>query len=180
MADTRRTLTAIQALLADNTAGDISPQDLRDAILSGSLEYGELYIDTPSTTTITGAGTPTKAAGATTSVGASDGMTVAATNRITYTEAPTISALVLFMASLTCSLSNQSLGVSIAKNGTQIASTPMDAKIGTGTSEILISTFSVVSLAQNNYVEMFIQNNTSGSGTVTLHHGKLFVVSLFV
>ncbi len=34
MVDTNRTLVALQALLADNTAGDISPQDLRDAIYS--------------------------------------------------------------------------------------------------------------------------------------------------
>lgn len=34
MADTIRTLAALQALLADNTSNDISPQDLRDAIYS--------------------------------------------------------------------------------------------------------------------------------------------------
>lgn len=34
MADTRRTLAALQALLADNTAGDISAQDIRDMLVS--------------------------------------------------------------------------------------------------------------------------------------------------
>jgi len=34
MADTPRTLAALQALLADNTAGDISPQDVRDLLVS--------------------------------------------------------------------------------------------------------------------------------------------------
>lgn len=34
MADTIRTLAALQALLADNSSNDISPQDLRDAIYS--------------------------------------------------------------------------------------------------------------------------------------------------
>ena len=34
MADTIRTLAALQALLADNTAGSISEQDLRDVLLS--------------------------------------------------------------------------------------------------------------------------------------------------
>jgi len=34
MADTIRTLSALIALLADNAAGEISPQDLRDAIVS--------------------------------------------------------------------------------------------------------------------------------------------------
>ena len=34
MADTVRTFAALQALLADNTSGDISPQDLRDFLAS--------------------------------------------------------------------------------------------------------------------------------------------------
>lgn len=34
MPDTRRTLAALQALLADNNAGDISAQDVRDLLLS--------------------------------------------------------------------------------------------------------------------------------------------------
>lgn len=34
MADTRRTLAALQALLADNTSGDISAQDVRDFLVS--------------------------------------------------------------------------------------------------------------------------------------------------
>jgi hypothetical protein len=34
MVDTARTLAALQALLADNTSGDISPQDVRDFLLS--------------------------------------------------------------------------------------------------------------------------------------------------
>src|SRR3990167_4158884 len=34
MADTARTLAALQALLADNTTGDISPQDVRDLLVS--------------------------------------------------------------------------------------------------------------------------------------------------
>jgi len=34
MADTVRSLTALQTLLADNTAGDISPQDVRDFLVS--------------------------------------------------------------------------------------------------------------------------------------------------
>ena len=180
MADTRRTLTAILALLADNTAGDISPQDMRDAITSASPEYGALYIDTASTTTITGAGTPTKAAGATTSLGGSDGMTVSTSNRITYTEAPTIKALVLMAASSTCSLSTQTLAFSIAKNGTQVAGSIVNRKIGTGSDEGAFALFTVVELAQNDYVEMFVQNNSSGSGTVTLTKGMMAVLSIFV
>lgn len=44
MADTSKTLAALQILLADNTAGDISPQDLRDAILSCLSGYGHISV----------------------------------------------------------------------------------------------------------------------------------------
>lgn len=40
MTDTVRTLSALQTLLADNTGGAISPQDLRDAVISA---VGRLY-----------------------------------------------------------------------------------------------------------------------------------------
>lgn len=40
MSDTQRTRTALQSLFADNTTGDISPQDLRDYLASTKL-YAE-------------------------------------------------------------------------------------------------------------------------------------------
>ena len=43
MADTVRTLAALQALLADNSTGDISPQDLRDMLVSLASTQLALY-----------------------------------------------------------------------------------------------------------------------------------------
>lgn len=40
MADTVRTLSALQAILADNTSGNISPQDLRDMLVSTKGGHG--------------------------------------------------------------------------------------------------------------------------------------------
>lgn len=45
MAETERTYAAIIALLADNTSGDISPEDVRDAIASCMGGYGGLKTD---------------------------------------------------------------------------------------------------------------------------------------
>lgn len=56
MADTIRTKAAILALLADNASQDISPQDLRDAIVSIFGVYGFLYV-TNGSTAQTGIGT---------------------------------------------------------------------------------------------------------------------------
>jgi hypothetical protein len=43
MADTIRTRAALLSLLADNTSGDISPQDIRDFLVSVHGVYGEIY-----------------------------------------------------------------------------------------------------------------------------------------
>ena len=52
MADTKRTLAALTALFADNTAGDISAQDLRDFLISvyGSRRVDNVTADTTLTT----------------------------------------------------------------------------------------------------------------------------------
>ena len=41
MPDTKRTLAALQALLADNETGDIDPQDVRDALISNHPETAD-------------------------------------------------------------------------------------------------------------------------------------------
>lgn len=53
MPDTVRTLSALQTLLADNTAGDISPQDVRDMLVS------TYQLDYSADTSITGTATAT-------------------------------------------------------------------------------------------------------------------------
>jgi hypothetical protein len=44
MADTERSLAALQTLLADNSSGDISAQDLRDFLVSCFSAYGSIYV----------------------------------------------------------------------------------------------------------------------------------------
>jgi len=49
MADTIRDRTDLLALLADNTSRDISPQDMRDVLVSTHGVYGGLYVQDGST-----------------------------------------------------------------------------------------------------------------------------------
>jgi len=49
MADTIRTKAALVALLADNTSGDISPQDVRDFLVSVMGVFGSIYVKDGST-----------------------------------------------------------------------------------------------------------------------------------
>ncbi len=52
MVDTARTLAALVTLLADNSAGGISAQDLRDLLVSLQNDQGEMYISTSAELTI--------------------------------------------------------------------------------------------------------------------------------
>lgn len=54
MVDTVRTLSALQTLLADNTAGDISAQDLRDFLVSAMLETTTATVTTGNVTAVAG------------------------------------------------------------------------------------------------------------------------------
>lgn len=54
MAETQRSLADLLALLADNTSQDISPQDLRDMLISIMGVYGELWTAGRSTGTTIG------------------------------------------------------------------------------------------------------------------------------
>lgn len=179
MADVRRTVSAIQALFANNTSGAISEQDARDFIVSTAPAYGALYITTAAATTLADASTPTKASGTTASVGASSDVTVATSNRITYTGAPTVYVLVFMSATMTCASSTQEIEMSIAKNGTQLEHSIIQRKIGTGSDKGAAGTFALVSLAQNDYIEAFVANNTS-TGAITLTKMVMGMMSIFV
>lgn len=62
MADTRRTIAELLALLADNTTGDISPQDMRDVLVS--LGSTLLALEDPGWEDLTAPLTTVKVAGA--------------------------------------------------------------------------------------------------------------------
>jgi hypothetical protein len=177
MADTRRTVAALQALLADNVAGDISPQDVRDFLVSTAPAYGALYISSPAASTISVAGTPVKAAGTTAEVASHSDVTVATTNRLTYTAAPDIDVIMLMAVSMTCVSSTVTVGISIGKNGTQLAHTEIFRKIGTGTDQGAAATFGFTTLSQNDYVEMFVSNEDD-TGNVTLTKGVFAILGV--
>lgn len=85
MADTQRTLSALLAILADNTGGNISPQDLRDAVVTVFANYAD--IRTTSATNYTASTSWTKlpfaadglSAGCVTANAASDRVSVSVT-----------------------------------------------------------------------------------------------------
>lgn len=113
-------------------------------------------------TTISGVGIPTKVAGLTTESSISQKFTVTTTNRATYSgEIPRD-----FKITVVCSVASgngHQIGVYVAKNGTELAesetyvTTNAIGRLENGSVQVLTN------LAQNDYIEIFVENNTSAT-----------------
>ena len=179
MADTARTKTALAALFADNTSQQISPQDLRDFLETMSPSFGGYYFSTPAATTCTDASTFYKAAGTTTETN-SNRVTVATTNRLTYTGTPTIHVHIAASVSFTTSGTNDVIAVALAKNGTVITGSDMQQYIGAGADIGSTALHFDAMLSTNEYLELWVANNTVGGTTVTIENGYVFFLGMMV
>ena len=68
MVDTERTVATLLAtnFVDGQTAGSITPQDMRDLVISLTHQYGDCYVSTPAATTISTINVWVKVAGTTT------------------------------------------------------------------------------------------------------------------
>jgi hypothetical protein len=173
---TSRTNSELQTLFADNTAGAISPQDLRDFLDSVTPKYGSLYYSTPAATTIAVAGTYYKAAGTTTALNLNE-FTMPANNRLTYTGTTDVHLHIAYSLSCTCSGNTQVLGFSLAKNGTNIAESKLTRKVGTGSDVGAVALHWDLTVSTNDYIELFVTNETS-TATITIEQGYLFAMTM--
>lgn len=188
MPDTRRTVASLQSLLADNSTGAVSPQDERDFLVSTAPAYGSCHWTTAAATTISAQSTKAaiidgnnyvKAAGTTTVGALVKEFDMPASNRLRYTGAPTLLALVVATVSLTAATANDNLGVKIALNGTvQDASfVPLSNVHNSNVSTVAVAC--LVQLATNDYVEVFLANETAGRNA-TIQAGRITAQSILV
>ncbi len=159
MADTQRTLTAILALLADNTTGDISPQDLRDTIVSILGGYGAIYLHGGSTAQTSISATPAKVTGFA-SNGISSGTTPDhANDKITILTAGDylVAGAVSFSGTL-----SKTFFVEIYKNstGTEYA---FERKLGTGGDVGAAPVGGLITLAVNDEISLYVSSSDGGT-----------------
>ncbi len=135
-------------------------------ISADALPYAQVHIQGNSTaTTIGTAGTPVKAAG-TFTVGIQSGFTGDTTGKIVYNGTITRVVAVHVTATIKpASANNQDLFIQIAKNGTVEAGSKIVREVDTAQTANC-STFFNVSLAQNDYVELYVGNATSTDNVV--------------
>lgn len=182
MADTNRSLSALQALLADNNAGDISPQDVRDFLFSMKRPMGSYYITSASQTSISSQSTPVKAAGTT----ALSDNTVAylfdmpANNRLRYTGTPDIHAHIAISTSMTTASNQKLVELSVYKNGTtQLAHSIVRRFVSTGADVGSTALHADVMLSTNDYIELWVANETDDTN-LTIQFLYVFAVGMFV
>lgn len=182
MADTRRSLTALQALLADNNTGAISPQDVRDLLVSAAPPYGSIYLSSSSETSIGGIGTWTKAAGTTTSTNLKE-FTMPASNRLTYTGTPDVHVHVAVSVSMTSASNNQTVGLRIGKNGsaagTDAVASEVRRFVSTGADIGSTAIHFDTMMSTNDYLELFVANHTS-TGNLTIGYMYFFALGMLV
>lgn len=164
MADTKRTITALtDNLFQDGQAdGAITPQSMRDLIVSFQAEWGMLYVSSPATTGAVVADTYELATGTSSAIGTPVRYTVSNANRLTYNGTPNRTAIVVCSVSLELdsAATDDELGLEIHKNGTLITGTTMVGYANATTATAVnITTFAIVpDLSTNDYIEPFIAN----------------------
>lgn len=179
MADTIRTKAEILALLADNTNQDISPQDLRDAIVSLIPSYGGVYMATNATATaiatidtlvVSNWGTN----GLVTNLA---NFSIGSNGRLTYTGATDVHV------AISCSLSAhvtvnaaKSLMFTIHKNGSEVNGSRIVMESTGNQDDIATSIHCDISMSTNDYVELWTANETD-TNDITVTHAYLFALS---
>jgi len=175
---------AKETIAVGTIANDGTGDPLRDAMIKVNANFTELYdkdvvletaIDTPyggygmaanaTATTITSSGTYYKVAGTTTANTLY--LFTHTDNRLTYTGTPThFFRIMASPISMISAGTNVVVSLKFAKNGTVIGY-PSTRKINTGSDVGSASCHFGVSLATNDYIELFITNETNTS-TVTV------------
>lgn len=182
MADTRRTLAALNSIMADNTSGNISPQDIRDMMLSLAPVYGGVKMNANATaTTISASSTPTvsnwDSNGVQTNVRE---FSTTTGGRITYTGTPDVHVHCVVNASVFVTINaSKSLEIDLYKNGTTAAGAPQILTTQGNSDHESVSIHGDAMLSNGDYLELFVANNTD-SNNITVEEAYLFAMGMLV
>lgn len=177
MADTQRTLAQILALLADNTSGLISPQDIRDAVVTLAPSGGGIYLTSPLETAISDTVTHFPDLGT-----YSDGLLSAdwshGTNgRLQHDGVVTRLAFVLAVWSITAAANNKVVEAALLQNGAVIPQSTVLRKINTGADVGAGACLAMVSVAPGDYFQLAVRNTTD-TANLTYQDANLVAFAL--
>lgn len=178
MADTERTIAAMQALLPSQTSGQISPQDVRDMLVTLAIKYGEIYISTASATTVSNTTDYFDVAG-TYTLGEAKQFDMNTNGQLRYTGTPTVEVLIFGNLSMTIAGNNDVIHLEARKNGTDIAGSDAMRKVGTGTDVGAMSIVGITSMATNDYLTLAVRNETAADN-ITGEEGHILAVGVAI
>jgi hypothetical protein len=180
MADTQRSLAELTGtLFSDGQAiASITPQDIRDLIVSLTPSYGGLFFTSPVATSVATPGTYVKASGTTTSTNLRN-FTMPVSNRLTYTGAASRHFHLVCSVSMTTSGTNNDISIGIAKNGAVVEHTKITRFIATGSDRGAFSTHGDIILTTNDYIELWLTDEDSAEN-VTIFNAYLFAMGMVV
>lgn len=148
--------------------------DTGQDMLLGDHSFGAIYFSSATATSVATINVPIKAAGTTTAIDTTNFSINLLSNRLKYTGTKPRIFTATFTGSTTGESNTKLITMSIAKNGTVITSSKVSRTIATAANYTEISLQAVVSLTTNDYVEVFITNETDATD-VTIQQGVLTV-----
>lgn len=169
--EVQRTIAELYALLADNSSGDISPQDVREIVETLRSGNAEMSLSVSAETSIAAIGTFVKLAGTTvqTANPAARLFSMTANNRLEYTGVAKV--IVTVHTNVTLQLSsgvNQDIRTRIAKNGLTITETDVLRLLSGTTDKGFVHCDANVEMVTGDYVEVWVANNTSTANLTAL------------
>jgi len=138
--------------------------------------YGECYISSSATTTLTTQSTFYLLAGITTAGSYLSGFTHASPGRLTYTGTTKNFIVTAVLGGLQFSTISEFFAARLVKNGTTIVSSETGTQIMGGTGHRpCMNLQTIVELATNDYIEIYVACTTANSKTLTAQWGNLMV-----
>lgn len=181
MVDTRRTVTEILSLLADNSVAAISPQDLRDALVSWRSGHGQIYVPTAAAAAITISDNTNYFEATNPAWTLSSGAHLfdesAGNGRLTYTGAVPVMCHVACSISMSCGNNQQESRWRIGLSGVTDAASEVIRFISTGADIGSTAMHLVTQMTTGQYISLFARNATAANN-LTLQAANIQIVTM--
>lgn len=179
MPNLQRSITALYAVLPDNTAGAISPQDIRDIIETLRNGHGEMAVTVTAETTINNTEDHEDLAGTYALSAFAHNWDMNTNGQMRYIGPAHRICHFAVSVSLTSASNNQDLHLRVAKNGVSIAASDIDTRIGTGADVSAFALHAFTDVVTNDFFTLEVRNSTS-TGNVTAETLNFFVMDMAI
>jgi len=164
MAETMRSITTLETLLADNATKQVSPQDLRDAVLATIIPgYAQMYISSPLATDVSVVDTWYEVSGTYTLNDNTPNWSMGTNGRLQYDGPETREVMINASISMTVAASNEVLEFAVAKNGTISTPSIVRRKVSVGSDVGAAAIVAHVEVGTSDYISLFCRNTDSAS-----------------